>query len=203
MAQIEVFADITCPFTHVGLHRFVEERSSRGVDQPRLVVRSWPLELVNGAHFTGAELVPKIEALRASVAPDLFAGFDPETFPRTSLPALDLAAAARSVGPEVGEQVSLLLRTRLFEDGLDISDPDVLASIADEVGGVPMSGTERQAVIADWEEGQRRGVVGSPFFFLDGEGFFCPWLAISHGDDGYQIAYDEDSYRTFVTRTLG
>ena len=30
MTVIEVYADITCPFTHVGLHRIAAERDARG-----------------------------------------------------------------------------------------------------------------------------------------------------------------------------
>src|SRR3546814_2266133 len=60
--------------------------------------------------------------LRAQCAPDAFAGFDPERFPSTTLPALALAAAAyRYTGP-VGERVSLALRDALWEQGRDISD---------------------------------------------------------------------------------
>src|SRR5206468_3084962 len=47
-AVIEVFADVRCPFTHVGLTRFVARRHELGRREPRLRVRAWPLELVNG-----------------------------------------------------------------------------------------------------------------------------------------------------------
>ena len=52
----------------------------------------------------------EIDALRATVAPDLFAGFDPKTFPRTSIPAFGLAAAAYRVDDATGEAVSFALR---------------------------------------------------------------------------------------------
>ena len=48
MHQLEVWADVTCPFTHVGLHRLVDERDRQGRDDLHLRVRAWPLELVNG-----------------------------------------------------------------------------------------------------------------------------------------------------------
>lgn len=44
---VEVFADITCPFTHVGLRRLVRHRESVGRNDVVLRVRAWPLELVN------------------------------------------------------------------------------------------------------------------------------------------------------------
>ena len=60
MDVIEVFADIACPFAHVGLRRFVTERERRGLDRPRLRVRAWPLELVNGKPFDGHALVEEL-----------------------------------------------------------------------------------------------------------------------------------------------
>ena len=44
--QSIVFADVRCPFTHVGLRRFVQRRDQLGrTDVVR--VRLWPVELVN------------------------------------------------------------------------------------------------------------------------------------------------------------
>ncbi|MFT4616189.1 MAG: hypothetical protein ACKVG5_14010 [Acidimicrobiales bacterium] len=44
---VEVFADITCPFTRVGLKRVVEHLAQ--IDHPiEVIVRAWPLEWVNG-----------------------------------------------------------------------------------------------------------------------------------------------------------
>ncbi len=67
MSRIEVFADIVCPFTHVGLRRLTEARAGRETS-PAVRVRAWPLELLNGAPL-GAELAAReIEALRAQIA---------------------------------------------------------------------------------------------------------------------------------------
>ena len=90
---VEVFADVCCPFTHVGLRRLVQRRDEVGGDL-ELVVRAWPLELVNGAPLDGDLIAEEIEELRKQVAADLFVGFDRGRFPATSLPALELAAAA-------------------------------------------------------------------------------------------------------------
>ena len=45
---IEVFADIWCPFAHVGLLAIAEERIRTGRFDVAIRVRAWPLELVNG-----------------------------------------------------------------------------------------------------------------------------------------------------------
>lgn len=201
MRVLEVFADVWCPFTHVGLRRLIEERSRLGRADPAIRVRAWPLELINGKALDADLVGEEIQALRVTVAPGLFAGFDAERFPSTSLPALRLAASAYRRSDRVGEQVSVALRTALFEEGRDIADPAVLASIAGVAHlGLPDDDVE-QAVVADWKEGQARGVVGSPHFFVDGRGFFCPTLAISRVGDHFRITSDADSFAAF-SRTV-
>src|ERR1700676_508565 len=74
---VEVFADIWCPFAHVGLHRVVTRRA-RGPGPDFLIdVRAWPLELVNGMPLDPDTTAHHVRELRAQVAPDLFSHFDP------------------------------------------------------------------------------------------------------------------------------
>jgi 2-hydroxychromene-2-carboxylate isomerase len=198
---VEVYADITCPFTHVGLRRFVEQRSGAGRDDLKLRVQAWPLELVNGRPLDAHFVVEEIDEIRPQVAPHLFAGFDPATFPTSSLTALALADAAYEQGLEVGERVSLELRDLLFEDGTDVSDPSVLAQVADRhnVTGVP--GTDR--VLADYEGGVRRGVQGSPHFFVGASDFFCPGLDVRRDDEGHlRVTANPDSFDRFIAAAL-
>jgi predicted DsbA family dithiol-disulfide isomerase len=202
MATIEVFADVVCPFTHVGLRRLIEARAERGSAMP-LVVRSWPLELVNGAPLSAAKVSEEIEAIREQVAPDLFEGFDAEVFPTTSIPALALTISAYRHGLEKGEAVALALRWALFEGGLDVTDPEVLASIASAHGVEPATAADVDAVRADWQEGRQRGVVGSPHFLVGSDGFFCPGLDISHDAAGFSIAVDRRAFAEFADRALG
>ncbi len=206
---IEVFADVVCPFTHVGLRRIAAERDSRGRSDVALVCRAWPLELVNGAPVDPDLVAAEIAALRASVAPDLFAGFDPARVPRTSIPALSLAGAAYRADTVTGERVSLALRTALFEEGCDLEDPEVLDRLATGVGLGPAAAAGAfaaegsAAVRRDWEEGSERGVLGSPHFFVDGAGLFCPALNITHDDDGFSVELDDAGFRDFVGRCFG
>jgi predicted DsbA family dithiol-disulfide isomerase len=206
--MIEAFADVVCPFTHVGLRRIAAERDARGRSDMALVCRAWPLELVNGAPLDPDLVAAEITALRASVAPDLFAGFDPARFPRTSIPALSLADAAYRAGTATGERLSLALRSALFEEGRDLEDPEVLDRLATGVGLGPEVVTGAfadggAAVRADWREGSERGVLGSPHFFVDGAGMFCPTLRIAHDDRGFTVELDEAGYEDFVARCFG
>jgi predicted DsbA family dithiol-disulfide isomerase len=200
---VEVFADVTCPFTHVGLRRLVEERTRVERDDVVLRVRAWPLELVNDAPLTGSFVGEEIAGLRETVAPDLFEGFDPTHFPATTIPALTLVASAYRRGDRIGEAVSLALRTALFEEGRDIADRDELTSIARSVGVDVDDRSARASVYDDWHDGQRRGVIGSPHFFVDGKASFCPTLDIERVDGRLQIDFDREAYATFIESVFG
>jgi predicted DsbA family dithiol-disulfide isomerase len=202
MLEIEVFADVCCPFTHVGLRRVVDRRHDLGRDEPRLYVRAWPLELANGMPLDAALIGEEVDELRRQVAPDLFRGFDRSAFPHSSLPAFALAAAAYQRDLPTGEAVSLELRAALFEQGRDVSDPDVLAAIATRHDLRSPDDADRHRAVEDWHDGQARGVVGSPHFFLATGDFFCPTLDISRDNGQLRITTDEESIATFIDAAL-
>ena len=110
--RVEVYADLGCPFTHVGLRRFVERRAEAGRDDIALVVLAWPLEIVNGRPLDPAFIAEEVDEIREQVAPGVFAGFDPAAFPATSIPGMGLAARAYEQGAAVGEAVVKKLKAR-------------------------------------------------------------------------------------------
>ena len=194
---IEVYADIVCPFTHVGLRRLAAARDARG-SNVAIRVRAWPLEWVNGAPVAADLVAAEIAALRANVAPELFGGFDPERFPATTIPALALAAAAYRVDAHVGEEVSLRLRHALFEEGQDLSDPAELRAIGLASGVEPLVGPPAVAAVRlDWERGRARNVQGSPHFFVGERDWFCPSLRIRHEGDAFDVSIDPDALEEF------
>lgn len=184
MTQIDVYADIWCPFAHVGLRSVVRRREQLGLRDVMVRVRAWPLELVNSAPLDVEVTVEHVADLRMQVTPDLFAGFDPVHFPTTTLPALALEASAYEWDDKIGEAVSLALRNALFEGGRDISDPSVLETIADAHGVPYVFDGNDGAVRAAWREGEARGVQGSPHFYCGDNQVFCPSLDISNSEDG-------------------
>lgn len=194
---IEIFADMLCPFAHVGIHKLLEARLDRGGSSPRMWVRAWPLETINGAPADAAVLDAEIAALRATVAPELFTGFDPATFPATAVPAFTVAAAAYRRDATVGEAVSIDLRSRLWEHGQDIADPDVLAEVIDR-HDLEVGDADRASVEADHTDGAARGVVGSPYFFAAGDGFFCPAFEVSRDDAGFHVTPDPTRFAAFL-----
>jgi predicted DsbA family dithiol-disulfide isomerase len=192
---VEVFADITCPFTHVGLKRVIEHVAD--LDQSiDVVVRAWPLEWVNGSALDIAAVEVKAAALHDQLGVDDFVGLRPDRWPATTLPALELAAAAYEVDAATGLAVSLALRAALFEQGRDVGDPDVLAAIAAEHGITPHDMSD--AVQADYDDGLARVVSGSPHFWVGDSDFFCPALEIGHDADNHLTArFDPDGLARF------
>jgi predicted DsbA family dithiol-disulfide isomerase len=198
MTVIEVFADVACPFTHVGLQRFVERRAELGRHDVTLRVRAWPLEIVNGQPLDPHFIAEEIDDIRRQAAPALFQGFTEAAFPVSSLPALTLAAAAYDESLVTGERVSLALRDLLFEQGIDIADTTVLARLATE-HHILVDLTDSRRVLEDHAEGLTRGVVGSPHFFTPAGGFFCPSLNVHRDAGGHlRITADTASFDRFV-----
>lgn len=198
MPYIEVFADVACPFTHVGLRRLAAHRDALGHHDVLFQVRAWPLELVNGQPIDRVDVTEEIEELRRDAASDLFAQYAEASFPVSSLPALDLAHAAARADDRVGEQVSLALRTALFEDGRDVANPSVLGEIADTHGVTVDPELDRAGVLADWDEGKARGVQGSPHFFMGDQSWFCPSLDIRRIDGRLQVTTDPAAFDAFL-----
>ena len=200
---VEVFADVVCPFTHVGLRRFVQARAEAGATEVALRVRAWPLELVNGEPLAADFVAEEIADLRAQVAGDLFTGFDPAAFPASTIGLLGLVEVAYEQGLTTGESVSLALRDALFERGRPVADPAVVAAIAADHGVTPPDAETAAALVeASWAAGQERGVIGSPHFFLSDDSWFCPGLDIERQGHHLHIEADEGPFREFLTQAF-
>lgn len=197
--EIEVYADIWCPFAHVGLRCARDQRDAIGRDDIILRVRPWPLELVNSAPMDPAKTASHIEHLRHQIDGNLFVGFDPSNFPTSTLEALALIEHAYRLDGRTGEAATFAVRDALFERGLDVSDPAVLASIASDLGIGSTDDADRASVIDSWHAGQARGVKGSPHFFSGTEEVFCPTLDITRSDAGdVSIALNIERLNAFL-----
>lgn len=200
--MIEVFADIWCPFAYVGLVQLQAIRDELAPSLP-IVVRAWPLELVNGTPLDPRTVAEEVADLRAQVVPELFAGLDPDHFPTTTIPALGLVAAAAQHGPSLGETVGMALRRWLFEEGRDVSDPAVLAEAAQAVSiAVPSAAQSRAAVDESYALGRARGVKGSPHFFVGSSESFCPTLRIARSGAHLQIGMQRERLRSWLSSCL-
>ncbi|MGA2931126.1 MAG: DsbA family protein [Acidimicrobiales bacterium] len=200
---IEVFADIWCPFAHVGLRAIEEQCVRTGRSDVAIWVRAWPLELVNGGPLDPTVTWEHAENLQEQVAPKLFRHLDVDRFPSSTLDALALANRAYRTDLQVGERVSFALRDALFEEGRDISRRATLESLASDLGVVMPDESDRAGVVADWHEGVRRGVLGSPHFFCGDTDAFCPSLDITKDPlQGVSIVKDASRLTEFLARCL-
>ncbi len=199
-STIEVFADITCPFTHVGLKQVVRHVAEMN-DPVAVVVRAWPLEWVNGTPLDVDAVVVKAKALSQQLGVDDFSGLRADRWPKTTIPALNLAASAYERDAATGLAVSMELRSALFEQGVDVGDPVALELIA-TAHGLPVPGREAsQSVQRDYDAGRARPVQGSPHFFVGGDGFFCPALDLGHDTAGHLTArFDSEMLAEFFAR---
>ncbi|HUI47393.1 MAG TPA: DsbA family protein [Acidimicrobiia bacterium] len=201
--RIEMFADVTCPFAYFGLRRLIEARDARGSDVT-IRVRAWPLEWINGRQLAPDLVASEIVALRASIAPQLFVGFDAARFPTTSIGALGLVAAAYRLDARSGEQLSVRVREALFEEGRDLTDDAELRAIGRPFGVEPLSVRAAEAAVrADWERGRARGVRGSPHFFSGHRSWFCPSLRVRHDGPDLDITVDPVALEHFLAAALG
>src|SRR4029453_10181961 len=119
-----------------------------------------------------------------------------ETWPSTFLPAMEaLKVAGELGGPEAADRFDETARRAFFLDRRDLSIRPTLADVAAEAGldrsrflDAFDGGGHRRGVVADWEEGRRRGVDGSPHAFLpDGTGVFNPGIGKMAGSRGIPV----------------
>ena len=75
--------------------------------------------------------------------------------------------------------------------------------MARDLGVVMPDETDHADVVADWHEGGRRGVLGSPHFFCGSNDMFCPSLDITKDPvEGVTIIKDVSRLTEFVERCL-
>jgi predicted DsbA family dithiol-disulfide isomerase len=195
---LTVFSDLHCPWAYVFSIRL--RRARAGVEQPPVAWRCWPLELVNERGTPWETLSQEIPVL-AQLEPDHFAPPRRETWPSTLLPAMEaLKVAGELGGPRAADRFDGAARRAFFVDRRDLSLRPTLADLAVEAGLERAAfldafdrGGHRRAVIADWEEGRRRGVEGSPHAFLpDGTGVFNPGIGSIDWGRGIPVPREVD-----------
>jgi predicted DsbA family dithiol-disulfide isomerase len=179
---LTVFSDLHCPWAYVFSIRLRRHRAEVG--RPPVAWRCWPLELVNERGTSWETLSQEVPVL-TQLEPDHFAPPRRDTWPSTFLPAMEaLKVAGELGGPDAADRFDEVARRAFFLERRDLSIRPTLAEIATEAGLDRASfldafdgGGHRRAVVADWDEGRRRGVQGSPHVFLpDGTGSFNPGI---------------------------
>lgn len=194
---IVVYADITCPWAHVAVHRLHAARSKLDLeDHLRFDIRSFPLELFNEQPTPKSILDAEI-SVAGGLAPE--AGWQmwqrPESeYPVTSLPALEAVQAAKEQGLLASEELDLRLRTGFFGESRVISLRHEILELAagcpavdvEALAGALDSGRARSAVMEQKERAEGDDVAGSPHVFLpDGTESHNPGIDMEwHGEHG-------------------
>ena len=198
--MIEIFADLWCPFAYVGIRRVFQYRDELGQNDVPIIVRSWPLELVNDAPMAQAKALGNCDALREQIASDIFANHELNNFPVTTLDGLTLISQAYEQNIVAGEKASVVLREAIFELGHDVANGVILQEIAASLGISYTPDSGYVSVRRDWEEGKARGVVGSPHFLNGSVGVFCPSLQLTRTEDsGLIIHSNAEKLAAFLT----
>ena len=180
--MLTVFSDLHCAWAYVFSIRLRRARDEVG--RPPVAWRCWPLELVNRRGTPWDTVSQEIPVL-TQLEPDHFASPRRSTWPSTMLPAMEaLKVAGELGGPSAADRLDEAARRAFFLDRRDLSLRTTLADLAAETGldradflNAFDGGGHRRSVVADWQEGRRRGVEGSPHAFLpDGTAVFNPGI---------------------------
>lgn len=214
---IAIYSDLSCAFAHLCVHRLQQARSRLRLNV-RFVHRPFILEEVNEfpipKTFLDSE-VPQIAAL------DIEAGWrvwtePPETWPVSTLLAMEAVRAARRQGPTAHEQLDRALRLAFFQEHLCISLRHVVLRVAETCPAVNAEqlaldldrGAARAGLIADHREALRF-VKGSPqLFFADGSTVHNPGIRVEWlGEQGvgYPDAamFDADIHADLIRHAAG
>jgi predicted DsbA family dithiol-disulfide isomerase len=204
---IAFYADITCPWAHVAVHRLHTTRTRLGLDDDvTFDPRAFPLELVNEQPTPKRILEAEIPVAGA-LEPD--AGWQlwqrPESeYPVTSLPALEAVQAAKDQGARPAELLDRALRRAFFGDSRNISMRHEILDVAGSIPGVDADavrealddGRARIVLTEDHQISERPLVEGSPHLFLaDGTNVANPGIELhwegEHGE-GFPVVDSDD-----------
>jgi predicted DsbA family dithiol-disulfide isomerase/tRNA-binding EMAP/Myf-like protein len=182
--QIDVFADIACPWCYIGEQRLaavLAGRSNLGLAwrwrpfqlQPAIPPAGLPWAEFVASKF-GADAAAVFEHTRAvGEEAGLEFRFDRITRAPNTVDAHRLILQAQHSGQ--AQQTADALFRAYFTDGRDVSDPQVLTRVADEVGldagevqACLASDAGRDAVDESQDAAARLGISGVPFYIFNG-----------------------------------
>lgn len=194
---VVVFSDLSCPWAHVAVHRFWEQRARLGLeDKVVLNHRVFPLELHNDRgtpkHILEAE-IPVAGGLAPEAGWQVWRGPVHE-WASSLLLAMEAVQAAKQQSLKASEALDRALRQAFFADSRNISMHHEIVAVAEETEGV-----DAGLVGESLEDGRCRGALfedrllsasgeikGSPHFFLaDGTNVHNPGVELHwHSEHG-------------------
>jgi predicted DsbA family dithiol-disulfide isomerase len=218
--DLVLYSDIACPWAHVAVYRLHNTRARLGLEsEVRIDHRAFPLELFN-ERPTPKTILDAEMPVTAAIEPD--AGWHawsapPESYPVSSMLAMEAVQAAKEQSPHASEQLDRALRLALFAENRCISMFHVVMEVAQRAPVVDAerlrdaleSGHARPALFGQMRDAKRIGVKGSPHVFLpDGTDVHNPgiekrWICGEPGD-GFPVVRCDDPtvYNTILSRAL-
>ena len=181
-APIVFYFDFASPYAYVSLGRIAEiaRRHGREVEWRPVILWAVFKALGIGAPLASAARwrYLQLDMVRSAA----FHGVPyrhPPNLPVSTHLANRLYLAVERDDPVIARRLGLALFQAFMADGRDITDREVLAAVADEAG-VPadharaaMDGADGRALLAAAvARAVGDGVIGSPYFIVDGEPFF-------------------------------
>jgi predicted DsbA family dithiol-disulfide isomerase len=182
--KVEIWSDVVCPWCYIGKRRLEHALGDfEHADEVEITWRSFQLNpntppgtAVPTKEYLVQRFGPQATEMSARVADLARAeGLDFNTDAALTVNTLDshrLLHLANEVGR--GDAAKERLLRAHFIEGADLSDPDVLVSLLGEAGVDPdraravlNSREYAEAVRDDFEEAERLGANGVPFFVID------------------------------------
>jgi predicted DsbA family dithiol-disulfide isomerase len=204
---IVVWSDLSCPWSHVAVHRLHEARRTLDLEGAVLFDhRVFALELANNRptpkRILDAE-IPVAGALEPGAGWQVWQP-DPSWWPVTILPPLEAVQAAKEQGLAASEELDRALRVAFFGRSRCISLRSVILDVARSCEGVDVSrlqdafddGRARRAVMDQHAAAAGGAAKGSPHLFLpDGSDVHNPGIELrwegEHGR-GFPIVTSDD-----------
>lgn len=178
IVEIEIYADVVCPWCWIGERRLFKALAGR--DDVSVRWRAFQLDPTSasvgqplvewlGRRYGGEDNAHRMFDRVTQVArgDDLILNFD-KAIAANTFDAHRLIWKADESG--VQKEMVEALHKAHFTDGLDIGSPDVLSSIAFDLGVPDIAATDEgvDEVRAELELGRELGVTGVPMFVFNG-----------------------------------
>ncbi|MFD7629570.1 DsbA family protein [Streptomyces sp. NPDC059851] len=207
---VTVWSDIGCPWASLALHTLHAATERRELPL-QIDHRAFPLELFNSEPTPKFIVDPEIMAIgshRPELGWRLWNG-RPETYPVTTLPAMEAVQAAKD--PAVGglrgsDELDRALRKAFYVDSKCISIHSVILDLAEECEHVDADalaaalarGSGRAEVYEQWRTAQGPGIQGSPHLFAaDGYASHNPGATFTWTRSPYEGGFPRlDAYST-------
>ena len=212
---IQVWSDLSCPWSHAVVWRLHEARRRLGLDgRVAFDHHAFPLELFNNEP-TPRQLRDLEWPVAATLAPR--AGWQPwlaadHAWPVTMLPPMEAVQAAKLQSLQASEELDRGLRRAFWGESRCISLRHVILEVANETASVDVAalaaalddGRARRALFDDWSVARGDEVRGSAHLFApDGANAQNPGIEVGWEGDVPRIVADDPAAIDDLLRRAG